>query len=88
MVDTVTIAGNSDVRGPGGEVIRELRGSELPGPADASAAASQMAWLNQTYVPIPLRSYPSYLPPSFLRCAIAVGQLSPKAGAKLCWFSL
>jgi len=48
LLDTVILAGNSDVRDSMGELIDELRGSELPGPADRTRAQSQMAWLEQT----------------------------------------
>lgn len=51
MVDTVILAGNSDVRDENGELVRELRGSELTGPVDPAAAAAQWAWLNQTCAP-------------------------------------
>jgi len=49
MVDTVILAGSSDVRDPRtGALQRELAGSQLPGPADHQRAQSQMAWLEQT----------------------------------------
>ena len=48
MIDTVILAGNSDVRDENGELVLELRGSELPGPADTGRAASQLAWLEAT----------------------------------------
>ena len=43
MIDTVILAGNSDVRDENGELVRELHGSELPGPADTGRAASPLA---------------------------------------------
>ena len=36
MIDTVVLAGNSDVRDEAGEVQASLAGSELPGAADAA----------------------------------------------------
>lgn len=49
LIDTVVLAGNSDVRDPtSGEVLKELRGDELPGPEDEERAQSQMQWLEQT----------------------------------------
>lgn len=49
MIDTVILSGSSDVLDPAtGEVARELRGSELPGPVDRAAAQSQMDWLEHT----------------------------------------
>jgi len=49
LIDTVVLAGSSDVRDPTtGDITDELRGSELPGPADRARAQSQMAWLEQT----------------------------------------
>ena len=48
QIDTVILAGNSDVRDENGELVRELHGSELPGPADTGRAASPLAWLEAT----------------------------------------
>ena len=49
MLDTVTLAGNSDVRDPStGDLTAELTGDRLPGPADAAAAGEQMNWLHNT----------------------------------------
>lgn len=48
-IDTVVLSGNSDVHHPTThELIRELHGSELPGPADQSMADAQLEWLSQT----------------------------------------
>lgn len=44
--DSVIGLGNSDAIGADGEMI-ELKGHELPGPADPPAAAKQWAWLEQ-----------------------------------------
>ena len=49
MIDTVVLAGNSDVRDPEtGEVLEELGGDRLPGPADKQRAQTQMEWLEAT----------------------------------------
>jgi tartrate-resistant acid phosphatase type 5 len=48
MIDTVILSGNSDVRNEAGELTHELRGSELPGPADPLHATSQLQWLEAT----------------------------------------
>ena len=48
MIDTVILSGNSDVRGEDGEVMHELRGSELPGPEHPEHAESQLQWLEET----------------------------------------
>jgi tartrate-resistant acid phosphatase type 5 len=45
LFDSVIGLGNSDVYGPDGEVVQELKGHELPGPADPPAAAKQWQWL-------------------------------------------
>jgi tartrate-resistant acid phosphatase type 5 len=48
MIDTVILSGNSDVRGEDGELVHELKGSELPGPENPVHAASQLQWLEAT----------------------------------------
>ena len=46
LIDTVVLTGNSDVRhADSGALLRELPGSEHPGPADEALAATQLAWL-------------------------------------------
>lgn len=45
MIDTVQLSGNSQLND---EDTDSLRGSELPGPADAVAAANQIAWIDAT----------------------------------------
>jgi tartrate-resistant acid phosphatase type 5 len=48
-IDTVMLAGNSDVHDPvTHELIRELDGSDLPGPSDQDLAETQLEWLAQT----------------------------------------
>lgn len=47
-IDTVLLGGNSDVLDENGEHLRELRGSELPGPADKAKANAQLVWLEST----------------------------------------
>ena len=49
MIDTVILAGNSDVRHPEtNEILKELRGHELPGAANQDMANAQMQWLEAT----------------------------------------
>lgn len=48
MLDSVELAGNSDVRDQHGEIIAELNGDQLPGPADAVRANEQMQWFEGT----------------------------------------
>lgn len=49
MLDTVILAGSSDVRDPTtNELLAELHGDSLPGPADRALASAQMAWLEKT----------------------------------------
>lgn len=48
MLDTVELAGNSDARDAQGELIAELDGDKLPGPADHARANAQMQWLKTT----------------------------------------
>lgn len=48
MVDTVLLAGGSEVLDSDGEIVRELHGSELPGPADKVKAATQLEWIAST----------------------------------------
>jgi len=44
MLDTVTIAGNSQIDGQS----KQRNGSDLPGPADKAAAEQQLHWLEKT----------------------------------------
>jgi hypothetical protein len=48
LIDTVVMAGNSDVRNEHGEIVKSLHGSELPGPVNQQAAADQWAWIEST----------------------------------------
>jgi tartrate-resistant acid phosphatase type 5 len=49
MLDTVILSGNADVRDPAtNELLSELDGDKLPGPADRALADTQMAWLEKT----------------------------------------
>jgi len=48
MLDTVILAGNSDVHDKYGDVVRELHGDELPGPADPLLATAEMEWFEAT----------------------------------------
>ena len=45
LFDSVIALGNSDVLGADGQVLRELKGHELPGPSDPPRAAKQWEWL-------------------------------------------
>lgn len=44
MIDTVVIAGNSQIEGRS----KQLNGSHLPGPLDAALASQQLQWLSDT----------------------------------------
>jgi tartrate-resistant acid phosphatase type 5 len=59
MIDTVELAGNSDVRDGDGKIVRELGGDELPGPADKLRANAQLQWLEATLKAVrrPLRPF-------------------------------
>jgi hypothetical protein len=49
MIDTVIIGGGSEILDEeSGEIVRELAGSELPGPANKAKADAQLAWLSDT----------------------------------------
>jgi 3',5'-cyclic AMP phosphodiesterase CpdA len=49
MIDTVALAGNSDVLHPElGTIERTLNGDEMPGPLNVSVAQSQMQWIDET----------------------------------------
>ena len=49
MIDTVVLSGNSDLPGGG-----QLKGSELPGPADKLAADSQWTWVRTVMIALVL----------------------------------
>lgn len=48
MLDTVILAGNSDVPIEGTNLVKELHGDELPGPSNSQLAQTQMEWLETT----------------------------------------
>lgn len=48
FIDTVLLSGLSDVHDEDGNIVRELDGNELPGPADKAGADTQLAWLETT----------------------------------------
>jgi hypothetical protein len=48
MIDTVILGGGSEVLDSDGNIVREMHGSELPGPSDQAKADAQMQWIEQT----------------------------------------
>ena len=48
MLDTVMLAGQSQVKDPSGGADKDLRGVDLPGPENKADAESQLKWLEDT----------------------------------------